>query len=338
VRLKGRQAQFVAGTISVWILGRVIMLSVGGLTPPLEAPSSDKIADLRLPWPSSNSTYFEPSRGALRTLVARHFRKIARVEHAAEAHEAAMSALSFAPPRETIASKAGQQDPKLANPAVRAPSTKKHARLRGSSYLFVRPGRAGADLAGGGALGGSQAAIRYQYQLNPGSVVRTAFVFRAYTPLHGRGAEAAVGLDWHPLASIPVRLSFERRVALDHSGRDAWSAYAAGGFYTEPLRDVLVVDGYAQAGVVGLHQRAVFTDGAVRAGRRVAIANSSTTWGVGVWGAAQPGAARLDAGPRIAAVLSAGRTTISAAVEGRFRLAGHASPGSGAAMTLAVDF
>lgn len=218
----------------------------------------------------------------------------------------------------------------LAEP--RAPS-----RWSASAYLFVRPGSGRASLAAGGELGGSQAAARIAYQLNRAGPVRTAVAARLYAPLAGKGAEAALGLDWHPLPEVPLRFSVERRADLDGHGRNAWSAYGAGGFYFERLGGRLALDGYGQAGVVGLARRDLFVDGALRAGRRVQAGPAVVTAGGGLWGAAQPGAARLDVGPRVAAVLPVAPHDVTLALEGRFRVAGHARPGSGAAVTLGFD-
>ena len=203
--------------------------------------------------------------------------------------------------------------------------------------MFVRPGSGRPSLAAGGELGGSQAALRLAYQLNPNGSVRTAVAARLYAPLASKGAEGALGFDWHPLPSVPLRLSVERRFDLDGEGRSAWSAYAAGGFYREGLGGRVVLDGYGQAGVVGLERRDLFADGAVRAGRRAMIGPGTATLGAGVWAAAQPGVARLDVGPRAAYALPVAKETVSFALEGRMRVAGRARPGSGATLTIGID-
>jgi hypothetical protein len=59
--------------------------------------------------------------------------------------------------------------------------------------------------------------------------------------------------------------------------------------------------------------------------------------GGGLWGAAQPGARRIDAGPRLSIRIPIADRALSVALEGRFRLVGNARPGSGAALTLATD-
>jgi hypothetical protein len=209
------------------------------------------------------------------------------------------------------------------------------SRWSGSAWLFVR-GSGGDSLAQGGQLGGSQAGARIAWRVDDAG--KFALAARAYMPVdHPRGSEAAVGVDWHPLPAMPFRLSAERRIAIGRDGRDAWSAYAAGGFFRGLPGDV-ELDGYAQAGVVGAKRRDLFADGAMRVARRVAVGRSALLVGAGAWGAAQPGAERLDVGPRVAVRVPAGAATLSASVDARLRVAGDARPGSGAALTLSADF
>lgn len=209
-------------------------------------------------------------------------------------------------------------------------------RLRGSAWLFAR-GEGGSSLATGGTLGGGQAGARLSYRLGEGGGGPFAFAGRISRPLHDPGAELAVGLDWQPAGALPVRFSVERRVRLEHGARNAWAGYVAGGVW-RPIGRGLVLDGYAQAGVVGLRARDLFADGALRLVRPVAGGPLPVRAGVGLWGAAQPGAERLDVGPHLAASWSTGARTATLAVDGRIRVAGDARPGSGLALMLAADF
>jgi hypothetical protein len=93
-----------------------------------------------------------------------------------------------------------------------------------------------------------------------------------------------------------------------------------------------LLDGYVQAGVVGLNRRDRFIDGALTVTRPVYRQFSA---GLGVWGGAQPGVYRLDAGPRVTMRV---RPNLKVHVDWRQRLAGNAAPGSGPAVTLAGDF
>lgn len=209
--------------------------------------------------------------------------------------------------------------------------------LSAEAYLFVRPGSGRAALSPDGQLGGSQLAARLAWTLDPAAPIRIAAVARVYAPLKSRGAEAAAGIDIYPLARTPLRLSIERRQRLDRAGRSAMSAYVAGGFYRSLARDRLIVDGYAQAGLVGFRRADTFVDGAVRIGAPFGSGPSRPLVGAALWGAAQPGVSRLDVGPRASLRLPIAGGGVTAAIEGRFRLAGHARPGSGVALTLAAD-
>lgn len=87
--------------------------------------------------------------------------------------------------------------------------------------------------------------------------------------------------------------------------------------------------------MVGLHDRDMFADGAVRI---VLPVRGRLRIGGGIWGAAQPGVARLDVGPHVALRLPVARTQVWVAADWRVRVAGDAAPGSGPALTLATDF
>jgi hypothetical protein len=201
------------------------------------------------------------------------------------------------------------------------------------AYLFYRPDGHQTSLAAGGQLGGSQFAARVAWRPGGGPIGLT---MRAYAPIGARGAEVAAGIDLHPLANVPFRISIERRQRLDAQGRNAWSAYAAGGFYR--AHGPAELDGYGQAGIAGTQRRDGFVDGALRIGYRLPIRKVAPILGAGLWGAAQPGVARLDIGPRAALRVPMGPHILSASIDGRFRLAGDARPGSGAAFTLAADW
>ncbi|WP_129586387.1 hypothetical protein [Sphingomonas montana] len=209
------------------------------------------------------------------------------------------------------------------------------SRWSGYAYVFHRADRGTtATLAPAGQIGGSQAAARIAYRLGD---TRLALAARLATPLRGtRGAEAAAAVDILPLPGL--RVGLERRVALGRDGRDAFAAYAAGGLY-HAIGPRLELDGYGQTGLVGAQRRDPFVDGAVRLHHRTPIGpTADLRVGVGGWGAAQPGAARIDIGPRAAATLRTARLPVTVAVEGRIRIAGRARPGTGIAFTLASDF
>jgi hypothetical protein len=203
-----------------------------------------------------------------------------------------------------------------------------------SAWSFVRRGSA-APLAAAGLLGGSQAGARLTYRLNRDSARPLALSVRVSTPLRsGAGAEAALGLDWRPVARLPIHLLAERRQALGRDGRSAFGLTAFGGVSDAPLGR-LRIDAYAQAGLVGARSRDLFGDGSIRLslplGERLRV-------GAGAWAAAQPGLARLDLGPQAALRLPVAGRSVTVAADWRLRVAGNADPGSGPALTVATDF
>jgi hypothetical protein len=203
-------------------------------------------------------------------------------------------------------------------------------RWSASAWLLVRHEPGGAALSPGGTLGGSQAGARLSYRLGGG----LALSGRVSLPLRSiAGAEAAAGLDWRPAASIPLHILAERRQALGGGGRSAFAlaVYGGGG---RALPRGLRLDAYGQAGIVGARRRDLFVDGAIR----IAAPVGPVEVGVGARGAAQPGAARLDAGPGLAWRLPLRGANVRIEADWRFRVAGAAAPGSGPALTLATDF
>lgn len=185
------------------------------------------------------------------------------------------------------------------------------------------------SLAGGGMLGGSEAGSRLMWRFTP----RLAATLRASAPINSqRGAEAALGIRYQPFDRWPVAVTLERRHAFRDYGQSAFAAFAEGGIYGQPMPWQSVLDGYAQAGVVDFNDPVWFVDGHAAVTRPI-WRNLSA--GLGVWGAAQPGLNRLDAGPRMSIRL--GRT-MRAHADYRLNVAGNARPGSGTVVTLAGDF
>lgn len=205
-------------------------------------------------------------------------------------------------------------------------------RLSLSSWAIVRGAASSGGLAPGGVLGGSQAGARLWITPGPPGLTLTA---RVSTPLGVRtGSEVSAGIG---IRKGSFGVIVEERISLD-TGQARPSVTAFGGVSDLRLAGKLRLDGYAQAGIVGLRNRIGFVDGAVRiehpvAGRAVKIAI-----GAGVWGGAQPGLARLDAGPQLVARLPVFGGTLRVAGEYRFRVAGQADPGSGPALSVGADF
>jgi hypothetical protein len=220
---------------------------------------------------------------------------------------------------------------RTAQPLVSAPAIALASRWSGSAWTLVRRGES-RQLASAGTLGGSQVGARIAYRLRDNLSLSGRF----YMPLNEpAGAEAALGVEWQPVRTMPLRLLAERRQAIGRDGRSAFALLAHGGVSERPVLGPLMLDAYAQAGLVGLKSRDQFADGAARLG--VPLADDLIV-GVGAWGAAQPGAARLDVGPHASYRLPAFGEKVRIAAEWRVRVAGDARPGSGPAFTLSTDF
>lgn len=209
------------------------------------------------------------------------------------------------------------------------------ARFSVSGWALVRSSAAPA-LATGGQLGGSQAGARARVQLAP----QLHAALRLSTPLgQDLGAEAALSLDWRPDPKFPVIFTIERRVGLDRGGRDAFAAGVFGGVDQVRLPGGLRLDGYGQAGIVWLKRRDPYIDGAVRIeGALPKLSGANIALGAGVWGGAQPGAARADFGPQIVLRIPVARGGLRLGAEWRERVAGSARPGSGPTLSLCADF
>lgn len=207
-------------------------------------------------------------------------------------------------------------------------------RVQLSSWALLR-GQQGQmlgtpSLASGGTLGASQAGARLIYRFDR----RFAVALRTSSDVGRRGGEVAAGVRVQPLLSVPVWLTAERRQRLGNSGsgRNAFALFAEGGVYQTPMPWHFDLDAYLQAGVVGWKRRDAFVDGGLTLSRPLF---GQFYGGIGIWGGAQPGVYRIDAGPRVTMKV---RKNLRVHVDWRQRLAGNAQPGSGPALTLAGDF
>jgi hypothetical protein len=275
-----------------------------------------------------------------RPLTSHRLRALARVQLAAAKDIRAVVtdtrvATTTAITPTTIPTSAPFEPTRVSNPlAPGLPlATASQQRWSGSAWALMR-GDSAASLASGGQLAGSQIGMRIFYAPGPEALAITA---RISAPLNrSNGREGAIGLT---LKGRNVGLIAEQRFSLDKGGRDAPAVFAYGGVYDVKLGHGLKLDGYAQAGVVGIKSPAAFIDGAVRVERTVLTANkASLSIGAGAWGGAQPGAARLDVGPQVVARLNVGETNLRVSAEWRQRIAGDAAPASGPAVTVGFDF
>ena len=207
-------------------------------------------------------------------------------------------------------------------------------RLQLTAWALLRAQAAGVaapqSLANGGSLGGSQAGARLTYNFTR----QLAATMRSTSEVGRRGGEVAGGLRVQPIAGIPVWFTAERRQRIGRygGGRNAFALFFEGGVYDRPMPLRFLLDAYLQGGVVGFHSRDKFIDGGLTLTRP---AYKQFSAGFGVWGGAQPGVYRVDAGPRVTMRV---RNNLRVHVDWRQRLAGNANPGSGPAITLAGDF
>ena len=210
-----------------------------------------------------------------------------------------------------------------------------------SAWMLYRPDNNGSGLASAGQLGASQIGARLAYDLSPSSLHSIAIHARVTSALESPvGAEAALGLTWRPRRSVPLALSIERRAALYEGGRNAFAAYAAGGFGPMPIGQGVQAEGYAQAGVVGAQRTDAFADGCIAIAGKVLDDGhgAAITAGVALSGGAQPSLSRLDFGPQVSARFRLGDGYARAGLEWRERILGSARPASGPAFVLAAEF
>jgi len=209
-----------------------------------------------------------------------------------------------------------------------AATAAKPARWSGSAWAIGRGGGSGS-IGTATQLGGSQAGVRGFYDLGR-SIAATGRVSTSFSREASR--EASIGVAWR---SGAVGILAERRVRLD-TGDGDFMLTAYGGRSDIALPGRLRLDTYVQAGVAG---SSAFVDGAVRVERTVIERGGRRlSAGAGLWGGAQPGAARLDVGPQLVAVLPLVGRNLRLAAEWRQRVAGNASPASGPAVSMGVDF
>lgn len=215
-------------------------------------------------------------------------------------------------------------------------------RLSIDGWLFWREG--GVANGGAGPLapsyGGSQFGAVLRYDLGSRTRHPPQAYLRATAALDAREADLAAGVSVRPLPALPLRAHAELR--LSRSGERTElrpAAFVTAGIEEALGRSALRIRGYAQAGYVGGEFATGFADGSLvleRDAKR--FERGLLAVGFGVWGGAQRGAERLDAGPTVSMDLSPGRGRVRLAADYRLRIAGQAEPAAGAALTLSTSF
>lgn len=207
-------------------------------------------------------------------------------------------------------------------------------------WLYLREGAVVSPegIAAASQLGGSQAGLRLAYGF--GETGRTRAYGRATMAVRRPDQrEVAIGLAFAPLAQVPVNFAIEQRVAVGRDGRTALAAMVSGGVGDVALPGGFRLDAYGQAGIVGTRRRDGFADGAVVVDHRLGKDETAPLrLGALAAGAVQPGAARVDVGPRLTLRLPDVGAGSRIALDWRQRVAGDARPESGLALTLAADF
>lgn len=228
-------------------------------------------------------------------------------------------------------------------PDLELPAVTGQNRWSFDGWVLYRPesGSPGFTGAMPTSYGGSQAGGVLSFSLAPADRHRPMIYVRGSRALVGaREAEAALGLSARPVPAIPVRALAEMRLQNVNGDNRLRPAVLA---VTELVPVSLPLgtrgEAYAQAGYVGGRFATPFVDGQARITREVAqFELAQVDVGVGVWGGAQEGAARLDAGPTASVHTRFGEAPARLSVDYRERLAGDAVPGSGITVTFSVGF
>ncbi|GGD99037.1 hypothetical protein GCM10011515_18610 [Tsuneonella deserti] len=142
------------------------------------------------------------------------------------------------------------------------------------------------------------------------------------------------------MATVPVRIIAEMRLTSAVDGTEIRpGVLAVSELSPIALPLGLGAEGYAQGGWVGGRYATAFVDGQTRVTRQVAQEGAARVRvGAGAWGGAQKYAERLDVGPTVALDTSFEHVSARLTLDYRMRVAGHASPGNGLALTLSTGF
>jgi hypothetical protein len=207
-----------------------------------------------------------------------------------------------------------------------------------SGWTLWRPG-SDAAASGPGRLGASQTGMRIDRRLDIG--LPPAMRLSAYGRVSGAmvrpaAPEAALGIALQPDRRLQLTVGVERRIALGDGAHDAMAVAAASGIGPVALPASLRLDGYAQAGMVGVHARDAFADG--RASLLHPLGGERMAVGLSLSGGAQPRLARLDIGPELRIDLPVGGGLARVDAGWRQRIAGEARPGSGPVVTIGTAF
>ena len=216
------------------------------------------------------------------------------------------------------------------------------------AWSLVRQGRGTRPLAPVAQYGGNQAGLLVQYTLGDRRY-RPMIYARATSALAtGDDRTVAMGVSARPFAAWPLDLAVERRIALSEGQRDRFAVMALASGAGSLGRSGFQLEGYGQAGLVGLSDPLGFFDLQMLATRSVHRTDHvSLTLGGGLWAGGQQNADgtggklwvhRVDIGPRAAVTLPVDNGSLALALDWRQRVDGDARPHSGPALTLSAGF
>ena len=255
-----------------------------------------------------------------------------------------LSALQRVPislaPNQVYASRMPLQQASFALKALPAQPSEKPRTLSVSYWMLIRSRASRSEIVNNGQIGASQGGIRLRAPIASFQRARQlSLSARMSQPLkQGEVAEGSLGASLLIGKRIPVEFLAERRFRLGQSNGSAWSLTASTGLSEFKLAHMTELDGYVQLGVVGARSRRPFIGGnAVFSRPLLDFDRGKVRIGVGIWGDAQRGAARLDIGPDLTIKSSLAGTSLRLSGQWRVRVAGEAKPSSGPAIVIGGD-
>ncbi len=207
-------------------------------------------------------------------------------------------------------------------------------------FLWRNGSSSAAAVPGAASYGASQAGAVLRYRLSHASALQPRAHLRMTSAINSTDREVAAGIGIQPLSGIPIEILAEGR--LGTFAGDAQVRPAVVGVFGPPAQSLpldLTAELYAQGGYVGGEDPTGFVDGQIRVTRAVAIGPVQLQAGAGIWGGAQEGVERIDAGPTLSISAPVGAGVFArASLDWRERAAGDAQPGSGPVVTLSAGF
>ena len=207
-------------------------------------------------------------------------------------------------------------------------------------FLWRKDSDSAAALPGATSYGASQAGAVLRYRLSHESALRTRAHLRVTSAIGSGDREVAAGIGIQPLPEIPLEILAEGRLGTFSSDMKARPAIV--GVFGPPVQSLpldLTAELYAQGGYVGGTDATAFVDGQMRVTRVIDIGRTQVQAGAGIWGGAQEGVERVDAGPTLSVTAPVSDKIFTrVSFDWRERLGGDAEPESGPVVTLSAGF